>query len=171
MIDEQKIQQVITDILRREGGNVDDPDDHGGETHFGITVPFAGQWHIPWPPTLVEARDGYRRMLQGTKIDQIPDYATLALVTDSVVNHGSIGIKWLQMALGVTADGVIGDNTLFTMSRTDALSAYDGDVAWSPIRKAILGSRIKFYGHICVNDPSQLEFLNGWLNRACEFLP
>lgn len=161
MIPEQQIQQVITDVLRREGGNVDDPDDRGGETHFGITIPFAGQWHVPWPPTLAEARQGYRDMLAGTKVDQIPDYATLALVADSVVNHGSVGIKWLQMALGVTADGEIGPVTIGDMQAA---------LYWPARYRSILAARIKFYGHICVNDPSQLKFLNGWLNRACEFL-
>lgn len=161
MLTEQQIQSVITAILRREGSNSDDPNDLGGETHFGITIPFAGQWHIPWPPTLAEAREGYRRMLQGTKVDQIPDYATFGLVADSVVNHGSAGIKWLQTALGVTADGIIGPITINLMT---------ANLNWRHVYLYILMSRIKFYGHICVNDPSQLKFLNGWLNRACEFL-
>lgn len=164
MLSESDIQSVITSILRREGGNVDDPLDHGGETHFGITIPFAGTWQIPWPPTLADARAGYRRMLAGTQIDAIPDAATLDLVADSAVNHGtSKAVKWLQAALGLQADGVIGPLTLAEFGNWRFHSSDD-------VRNSILASRFKFYAAIVQNDPTQLKFLGGWINRACEFL-
>ncbi len=143
---------------------MDDPLDHGGETHFGITIPFAGTYGIPWPPTLQEARDGYRRMLAETHIEDIPDAATLALVADSAVNHGEgRAIKWLQTAMTLTTipDGIIGPLTLADMGRMRH---------WDLVYKDILSQRIKFYGAIVHNDPTQAKFIQGWLNRACEFL-
>jgi lysozyme family protein len=166
MLPESDIQQVITNILKREGGNVDDPLDNGGETHFGVTIPFAGQWQIPWPPTLADARDGYRRMLAGTRIDQIPDLATLDLVADSAVNHGArTAIKWMQLSLGTYADGVIGPITLALMNTIGKDFEH-----WQIIHKTILEDRLKLYAAIVVNDQSQAKFLVGWINRACEFL-
>jgi len=163
MITETQVAATIDRILKREGGNVDDPDDLGGETHFGITMPFASQWRIPWPPTLDDARAGYRRMLAGTKIDQIPDYATFDLVADCAVNHGdSRAAKWFQIALGVAADGIIGPNTL--------LAAQNRIAVWHRVFATVLTERLHFYAAICVNDPTQLKFLVGWINRATEFL-
>jgi len=172
MIPETAIQAIITDILRREGGNVDDPLDHGGPTHFGITIPFAGTYGVPWPPTLQEARDGYRRMLAETHIEDIPDAATMALVADSAVNHGEgRAIKWLQTALGITAaDGVLGPQTIARMAGFGSWLDGRWQPAWSVGYNSILSQRIKFYGAIVHNDPTQSKYISGWLNRACEFL-
>jgi lysozyme family protein len=104
-------------------------------------------------------------MLAGTRIDQIPDAATLDLVADSAVNHGPAkAIKWLQTALHITVDGIIGPHTLAAMNAMDS----DGDSRLT--RMFILRQRIQFYGAIVVSDPTQLRFLSGWLNRAVSFL-
>ncbi|MGR3585419.1 MAG: glycosyl hydrolase 108 family protein, partial [Pseudooceanicola nanhaiensis] len=34
----QNVRQIAEDILRREGGYVNDPGDPGGATNFGVTV-------------------------------------------------------------------------------------------------------------------------------------
>jgi lysozyme family protein len=142
---------------------VDDPLDNGGETHFGMTIPFAGQWQIPWPPTLADARDGYRRMLAGTRIDQIPDDATLDLVADSAVNHGQYkAIYWLQEALGVTVDGIIGPITIRSMTPARFMSRH--------LFNNILKSRGLYYAAIIHNDPTQSRFANGWFSRLFAFL-
>jgi lysozyme family protein len=158
---ESDIQSTIHNIIQREGGYSYLPNDHGGETWYGVTEPFALQWHIPWPPTLPDVNDGYRRMLAGTKIDQIPDYPTFDLVADCAVNDGSKGIKWLQATVGVVADGVIGPKTLGAMQTFRI---------WRTVYVSVLRSRFKFYASIVQNNSSQLSFLGGWINRACEFL-
>lgn len=180
MLTEGQIQGVIANIIRREGGTSNDPNDLGGETHFGVTIPFAGQWGIPWPPTQAEAAQGYRRMLAGTHIDQIPDAATLDLVADCAVNHGAgRAIGWLQTGLegnALSVDGIIGQNTLAAMEKQTGLS-YNN---WPLIYKAILKERGLFYAEIIhdefVNHPdrplkdSQVKFIDGWFNRLFSFL-
>ena len=34
----QSVEQIAEGIIRREGGYVNDPDDPGGATNFGVTV-------------------------------------------------------------------------------------------------------------------------------------
>jgi lysozyme family protein len=166
VIPENQIQEVITQILRREGADVNDPLDHGGETHFGITIPFAGTYGIPWPPTQQEARDGYRRMLAETHIEDIPDAATLALVADSAVNHGEgRAIKWLQHALSVAEDGVIGPQTIRALP-----APFPALTNWDEIYNKVLRQRGMFYAAIIHNDPTQAKFANGWFSRLFEFL-
>ena len=36
--DMQTIDEIATEIVRREGGYVNDPDDPGGVTKFGVTI-------------------------------------------------------------------------------------------------------------------------------------
>jgi hypothetical protein len=141
---------------------------------FGLTIPFAGQWHIPWPPTLQDARAGYRRMLAGTRIDQIPDAATLDLVADSAVNHGSrTAIKWLQEAVGADVDGIIGPQTVGKMAELKRPSQVPGGFlfyGWQGAYNVILKARGLYYAAIIHNDPTQAKFANGWFSRLFAFL-
>ena len=34
----QTVREIATEIVRREGGYVNDPDDPGGATNFGVTI-------------------------------------------------------------------------------------------------------------------------------------
>jgi lysozyme family protein len=167
---EADIQRTLDSILRREGGHSNNPNDAGGDTYFGITLPFAMQWHIPWPPTEDEARAGYKTMLITTRVTQIPDYATFDLVADCAVNDGSKGIKWLQAAVGTVPDGVIGPKTLAAMQPAIGVNGPDPVIPWRRIYTSVLRARFKFYASIVQNNSSQVEFLGGWINRACEFL-
>lgn len=178
MLNEIEIQKVIEKILIRESdSDTIDPNDLGGETHWGVTVPFAGEWHIPWPPTRQEAAEGYRRMMAGTRIDQIPDAPTLGLVADAAVNHGEgRAIQWLQIALnrGLVADGVIGEKTL------TAMNGLISTLTWRSIYKTILKLRGLFYAKIIHNEmalhpdrmlkDSQVKFIDGWYDRLFSFL-
>jgi len=101
-------------------------------------------------------------MLAGTRIDQIPDAATLGLVADCAVNHGSgKAVQWLQQALGVAADGVIGPNTI---------SAMNPALMSRLISNRIITSRGLYYADIIHNDPSQAKFARGWYSRLFSFL-
>ena len=45
------IEQILDDILRREGGYVNHPADRGGPTNFGITAQTLGNWRQLGRPT------------------------------------------------------------------------------------------------------------------------
>jgi lysozyme family protein len=155
---------------------VNDPDDAGGETNWGITQATADDYAAgPVADlSLLQAQNLYRRMFRDWKIDQIADARTFDLVADCCVNHGDhMGIKWLQSAINgvrgtsLATDGVIGPATLAQIMPG---AGSQGVNAWGPIRASILGQRIRFYGRIVTATPSQLKFLTGWLSRATSFL-
>ncbi|KAB7767620.1 glycoside hydrolase family 108 protein [Xanthomonas maliensis] len=103
---------LIERVLSHEGGYVNDPQDPGGETQWGISKRSYPQLNIR-ALTRADAIAIYRRdfwaRVQG---DKLPDeFAFQAL--DAAVNHG-IGnaVRWMQRAAGVADDGVIGPVTL-----------------------------------------------------------
>ena len=51
------IEQILDDILRREGGYVNHPADRGGPTNFGITAQTLGSWRkLGRPATAAEVQ-------------------------------------------------------------------------------------------------------------------
>jgi lysozyme family protein len=169
MLSETDVLNTIELILAREGGYVDDPDDHGGETSFGITRPFLAEYGDGTAMTVRDltraaAAQTYRRAFKAWHIDQISDLNTFSLVADCCVNHGEgVGIKWLQAAIGggIAIDGVIGAATLAQLAIVPN---------WQVVRNRVLRSRILFYGRIITNDHSQARFAAGWMARCAEFL-
>jgi lysozyme family protein len=169
MLNETDIANIIELILAQEGGYVDDPSDHGGETNFGITAPFLREYGDGTATTVRDltnaaAAQTYRRAFKDWHIDQIPDLNTFSLVADCCVNHGEgVGIKWLQAAVGagLAQDGVLGPQTVAALAIVPD---------WRAVRLRICSARIKFYGRIVANDHSQAKFISGWLNRAVGFL-
>lgn len=73
------------------------------------------------------------------------------------VNTSTIhAVKALQRVLEVQADGVMGPNTLFAVNRKDG-----------PMTATLLRAEWANYYHAVVDvNPSDVKFLNGWLNRA-----
>lgn len=112
--------RCLAETLAHEGGWADDPRDAGGATNFGITFATYRAWKKR-PITKAELRNIsdaevaaiYRQNYwDAVRGDDLP--AGLDLVAfDAAVNSGvSRGAKWLQSALGVTADGMIGPQTI-----------------------------------------------------------
>lgn len=102
----------MAEIFTHEGGYVNHPSDPGGETNMGISRRSYPQEDIKGM-TRFRASQIYRRdFWNPVKGDDLP--AGLDLVAfDPAVNSGvSRGARWLQQALGVTADGKIGPQTL-----------------------------------------------------------
>lgn len=98
--------------LAHEGGYVNDPNDPGGETKFGISKRAHPKVDIG-NLTVAQAGEIYRRSYWSPiRGDDLP--AGLDLVAfDGAVNSGIMrGAKWLQHALNVTPDGKIGPSTI-----------------------------------------------------------
>ncbi|CAB1080273.1 Lysozyme (N-acetylmuramidase) family, (EC [Olavius algarvensis Delta 1 endosymbiont] len=167
--------QMIDDILDREGGFVNHPADRGGPTNFGVTQATLSSWRGREASiddvrslTIDEARDIYRsRYYVGPQIDRLPNLIQ-PLVFDMSINHGpGAAIEMFQSVLneqGIPCgvDGGIGDETI-GCART-AVDRFGEELI-----NFLVDKRIQFYHQIVENKPSQSVFLKGWLRRANEF--
>lgn len=103
-------------LLGHEGGYSDHPDDPGGKTMWGVTervaraAGYTGDMRA-FPVDM--AKSIYRRQYwTPARCDELPAAVRFDLF-DAAVNSGvGQAVKWLQEALGVTADGSLGPMTL-----------------------------------------------------------
>lgn len=166
--------ELIDDILTREGGYVNHPADRGGPTNFGITQATLSRWRghtvsaaSVQALTIEEARD-----ILSTEYLEQPGFLHLpeplrAQVVDFAVTSGQAqAVKNLQGLVGTERDGILGPVT------RGAVSAHD------PYTLAVRywQERIRFYAQLAARPakalrPSQQPFLNGWLNRCFAMQP
>lgn len=118
----------LAETLRHEGGWADDPDDPGGATMKGVTIGTFAQYKgrkvtkaelraISDSDLRTIYRRNYWDKVRG---DDLPPGLDL-VAFDAAVNSGPArGARWLQQALGVTADGKIGPVTLDAAQKADA---------------------------------------------------
>lgn len=122
--------RALSFVLEREGGYSNNPRDPGGATNLGITHRTLADWRKREPSWSLPAdvrqltpyeagriyRAGYWDKVQG---DLLPEGLDL-VVFDAAVNHGPArAARWLQQAVGVTQDGLIGPRTLAAMHSKD----------------------------------------------------
>lgn len=112
-------------LMGHEGGYVNDPNDPGGETNWGISkrsYPGVDIRNL----TREGARIIYRRDFWDV-VSGIPDSIKFQ-VFDAAVNHGvSAAIRMLQRAIGVADDGKWGTfsaGTASTMAESDILMLF-----------------------------------------------
>lgn len=148
-----------------EGGEVDNPADHGGPTNFGITQrtwdAYCAAIGLPLSSvddiTRDEAAAVYRWGYWGPgHCEELPLKLGICHF-DWCVNHGVYGAAFtLQAALGVAQDGIIGPITLTAAAKCDV---------WPTVTK-YLALREDWYQQDVAQNPSQQVFLYGWLNRV-----
>jgi lysozyme family protein len=170
------VDTMIEDVIRREGGFVDDPADRGGPTKFGITQAALAR-HLGHEVTAADvealtvdqARQIYRvEYYQNPRIDQLPE-SIQPFEFDAAVNHGPReAIAFVQRVCNeagfgqLAVDGICGPQTV---GAAQAAAAAMKD--W--LLAALVEERRNFYQAIVQADPSQAVFLKGWLNRLAEF--
>lgn len=110
-------QTAINHTLEFEGGYVNDPKDSGGETKYGISKKAYPYVDIP-NLTIEQAKQIYKKdYWDRCKCDYLPDALSVA-VFDFAVNSGiKTAIKKLQIVLGVSVDGIIGNQTIGACNR------------------------------------------------------
>ena len=109
--------------IGHEGGYVNNPQDPGGETKFGISKRAYPGEDIR-SLTIMRTRELYRRdywdRVQG---DQLPPWIA-GQVFDAAVNSGvKQAALWLQRAVGAQPDGIIGAKTIAAARRADPATA------------------------------------------------
>ncbi len=173
------VNQMIADLIAREGGYVNHPNDKGGPTNYGITVPayadYFGQPPHSYGPLQIQritpelATNIYLRLYYiRPGINFLPELVRPILL-DMAVNHGpGTAIKILQQALINNnyrigkADGIIGSRTI--IAATTAVIDL-GDV----FINCLVDLRLGLYKKILAADRSQRVFQDGWFARAESF--
>lgn len=149
---------INTAAQRRAVGYVDDPLDRGGETKFGVAQnanPDLDITDLTWSQAKAVYYDRYWVAGACERLD--PRVAVLHF--DGCVNHGVVRAKkFLQTAVGVKADGIVGRVTLRAIDGEDPIE----------ICNRVCDIREKFYRDIVANKPNQARFLAGWLRRIKE---
>lgn len=152
--------EAFTKLLGHEGGYSNHPRDPGGETMWGITAAVArahgykGQMRA-LPQTVARAiyRKDYWDAVQADKLPAAVRYPLFDAAVNSGVKQAS---KWLQAALGVSQDGVIGPKTIA------AAQAIDG----AALASAMLGARLQFMTGLS----TWPTFGKGWARRIAALL-
>ena len=131
------VQEIAAEIVAREGGFVDDPDDPGGATNHGVTIHTMRRLGLDLDGDGDVDTADVRRVtaeraqaifvqhyFERPHIDRLPEVLQ-ASVLDMYVNAGSHAVKILQrlltrMRIPCTVDGVIGPQTIAAAQRAAA---------------------------------------------------
>jgi lysozyme family protein len=127
--------QFIERVLGHEGGYVNDPRDPGGETNWGIakrSYPFLDIRTLSRPAAIEIYRRDFWQAIGADKFHPAIGFQLL----DAAVNHGpGAAARWLQRAVGVADDGMVGPVT-----RKAVQAADPADVV-----ARLLAERLDFY--------------------------
>ncbi len=148
---------IIRQILKSEGGYVNDARDPGGETNYGISKRHHPDEDIK-NMTPDRAKEIYTKDYWDViQADKLP--APLAvIVTDHAVNAGPArAIRMLQELVGAEADGVVGP---ITIRLAKAFWSRNGTNTIKWYNKA----RIRYYRRL----PGWAHFGDGWVHRVLE---
>ena len=159
------IDDMIRGIVNREGGFSNVKGDKGGPTKYGITQATLSAWRHKQVSvddvknlTLDEAFQIYKKQyVDDPGFLKISDEALAEQLVDAGVNHyPTQAIKMLQEAIGVSADGVLGSQTLNKVASMDRVVVYI----------KFMAIRLRYYAHILQRDSTQYKFAAGWMNRC-----
>ena len=155
----ENFEKALAFVLKDEGGNDDDPADHGGRTSRGITQREYTAWlneeHLPaadvWSAPQADIDEIYQTEYWDPSCDRFPsgiDY----LYFDMAVNAGPHrAAVLLQRALGVVDDGRIGPLTRQAVGVAD------------PVKLIADYTQAKRNFYVSLHQP---RFTKGWLNRC-----
>lgn len=181
------VRQLASEIVAREGGYVDDPDDPGGVTNHGVTLQTMQRLGLDLDGDgRVDARDlrhltraqaveiYIRHYFDAPRLGRLPE-ALQASVFDMFVNAGSQAIRLLQVLLGrlgfeTLVDGVLGPQT---SAHSHQAMAQGGGL----FVDAYGIERRNYYYRLGDQRPASRKFARiraggkgGWILRAEEFI-
>lgn len=183
----QSVRGIAAQIVRREGGFVNDPDDPGGATNHGVTIGTMrrlgldltgdGQVNVADVRALTadQATDIFmEHYFERPHIDALPE-ALRASVFDMYVNAGDNAVKILQrlfnaMRINVAVDGAIGPMTIAAAERAFAAAPDHLVDAYGIARR-------NYYYGLADGRAASRKYARrrdggkgGWITRAEEFL-
>ena len=183
----QSVKEIATGIVAREGGFVNDPDDPGGATNFGVTIHTMrrlgldltgdGQVNVADVRSLTQSQavDIFiKHYFERPLIGELP--ATLqATVFDMYVNAGGNAVKILQqllreMGFDVTVDGALGPQSIAAVRRAMQKEPELFVDAYGIARR-------NYYFRLADRRPASRKYARsraggkgGWIVRAEEFI-
>ena len=154
-----EFDEIIEVVLHHEGGYVNDPDDPGGETNFGI----AKRSH-PDVDIANLTKDGAKEIYKEhywdkNKVESLPEDLR-HIYFDMCVNQGKgRAVKILQRAAnakgaGLAVDGGMGPKTIAAMDGVEL--------------QRVRAYRVKYYADLVTRKPDLEKFYFGWFRRALE---
>lgn len=163
---------AIPGVLRHEGGLVDNPNDPGGITDYGVSLRWlkskglAGDLNHDGDVnaediklmTREDAIGFYQKYWWGAyHYGNVTAQVTANKIFDTAVNMGAPRAhKFAQKIVGVTEDGVLGPKSY---AEINAMSSIRFVMSYQTLQA-------QFYRDIVASNPARKEFLAGWLNRA-----
>lgn len=181
------IQQLAEEIVTREGGYVNDPDDPGGATNHGVTLAtlrrlkadMTGEGLVSEADIRALTREEavqifIEHYFRRPRINLLPEILQPS-VFDMYVNAGSNAVRILQrlfndMGQRVEVDGVIGPHTALAAETAAA-------AAPAHLADAYGIARRNYYYAIADRRPASRKFARrrdggkgGWIIRAEEFI-
>nr|WP_319948757.1 holin-associated N-acetylmuramidase [uncultured Shimia sp.] len=181
------VQDIAREIVQREGGFVDDPDDPGGATKFGVTIhtlrrlglDIDGDGDVDVKDvrrlSVAQAQEIFlKHYYERPRIGMLPD-CLRASVFDMYVNAGAQAVKILQRLLGemgapVQVDGVIGAQTIGAAQKMAKLAP-------DHLADAYGISRRNYYFRLADKRPKSRKYARrqdggkgGWITRAETFI-
>lgn len=175
------VEQIINDILVKEGGYVDHPDDAGGPTNFGISLKLLKRYNpnasVADIKNLTKAAayqiyyDEFYKRTNIYLLSPISDKIT-SEVLDSAVNLGpAAAINMLQRALNVfnikqqvyadiVVNGALGKATVASLQAFMAKRGAEGEVVLLKTLNALQAVR---YIELAEITPAKESFVYGWI--------
>ena len=155
---------AVEEVLKHEGGYVDDPLDRGGATNYGITQKVYKAF-VKRPVTKAEMKSmpiGNAKAIYKKEYwdaiggDKIKFYSVAATLFDQAVNRGVPTVSMqVQKVLGLPQDGKLGPKSIEALNKLS-----DKDF----LSQFFLMSK-KSYETIIERNPSQEKFRKGWMSR------
>ena len=184
---ETEIRRMAAEIVAREGGYVNDPDDPGGATKYGVTIHTMRRLGLDLDGDGAVTEADVRRLsvddavglflrhyFDAPRIKDLPD-ALHATVFDMYVNAGANAVKLLQRLLNrmgedLAVDGVIGPLTAEAAHRAAARAPDHIVDAYGIARRS-------YYLRLADRRPASRKYARtraggkgGWIRRAEEFI-
>jgi len=168
---------IIGNILRVEGGYVNDPSDSGGETNYGITIAVARAYGYEgdmkdFPKQ--KAFEIYSKLYwDKLHLDEIEELSSLIAeeLADTGVNMGTLrAARFLQRSLNVLnnrsrsyrdlkVDGQIGNATLRALKAYFMVRGEEGEKVLFKMLNALQGA---FYVTLAERREKDEKFVYGW---------
>lgn len=183
----QSVRQIAEEIVAREGGYVNDPDDPGGATKFGVTIHTMRRLGLDLTGDGAVGVADVKALSRAQAVDifithyfvrpriaEMPA-ALQASLFDMYVNAGGNAVKILQrmlrdMGYAVAVDGAIGPQTLAAARDAAAVDAVS-------LRDSYGVARRNYYFRIADGRVASRKYARtrtggkgGWIKRAEEFL-